>query len=321
MTTDAEYYSKFNFLYDDVKKEEALFSKKPLLAHYTSIPIMEQIFKNNEIWMSNPLFMNDHEEVKFVVIQSEQFVRESTDIDQALQSDVRRSNFQHHFNQYFLKFANDQILDTYIFCLSEHDPKDFDGVLSMWRAYGSSGNGAAIVFDSNSFEAREGSPLMISKIHYGTKEDRMDWVKNLILKFSKVLNEIPDDKLFLAAFALFERIKIFSLFTKHKGFEEENEWRIVYNIGRDNLGLLEGMLSYDIRSDNVQPKLKLKVTEIPWLKTQPVSLEPYVDRVILGPSQSELIVQATVQRMFKLLKIEKMMPKVYASKIPLRNNK
>ena len=30
-----------------------------LLAHYTSIPIAEEILKNDQLWFSNPLYMND----------------------------------------------------------------------------------------------------------------------------------------------------------------------------------------------------------------------------------------------------------------------
>jgi hypothetical protein len=37
----------------------------PLLAHYTSIRVMEAIFQTNKIWLSNRLFMNDLQEVRF----------------------------------------------------------------------------------------------------------------------------------------------------------------------------------------------------------------------------------------------------------------
>ena len=40
------------------------------------------------------------------------------------------------------------MIDTYVFCLSEHAKDDTDGLLSMWRGYGGNGNGAAIVFDA-----------------------------------------------------------------------------------------------------------------------------------------------------------------------------
>jgi len=38
----------------------AITSPRPLLlAHYTSIQVIEQILKKSEIWLSNPFYMND----------------------------------------------------------------------------------------------------------------------------------------------------------------------------------------------------------------------------------------------------------------------
>src|SRR5690606_36219544 len=36
---------------------------RPLLAHYTSTPVLEAIFANREIWLSHPRLMNDTEEL------------------------------------------------------------------------------------------------------------------------------------------------------------------------------------------------------------------------------------------------------------------
>jgi hypothetical protein len=43
-----------------------------------------------------------------------------------------------------------------------------------------------------------------------------------------VAGNMPDERLHGAAHALFEITKIFGLFTKHRGFIEEDEWWIVY---------------------------------------------------------------------------------------------
>jgi hypothetical protein len=41
----------------------------PLLAHYTSIHVAEQIIKNEVIWLSHPFYMNDFEELRFGMLQ------------------------------------------------------------------------------------------------------------------------------------------------------------------------------------------------------------------------------------------------------------
>jgi hypothetical protein len=49
--------------------------------------------------------------------------------------------------------ATEAALDTYVFCLCEHDPIHMDGLLSMWREYGRKGNGAALVFNTQKWAA------------------------------------------------------------------------------------------------------------------------------------------------------------------------
>jgi hypothetical protein len=55
----------FQELYSDITSAEQFNVKQPLLAHYTSISTLESILRNEEIWLSNPLFMNDMKEVRF----------------------------------------------------------------------------------------------------------------------------------------------------------------------------------------------------------------------------------------------------------------
>ena len=49
-------------LFDDLLDPSSYPDNKPLLAHYTSIEILERIMTTDEVWFSNPLFMNDIEE-------------------------------------------------------------------------------------------------------------------------------------------------------------------------------------------------------------------------------------------------------------------
>jgi hypothetical protein len=132
-------------------------------------------------------------------------------------------------------FRQEHLLDTYVFCLSEHDPTNPDGILSMWRGYGGNGSGAAIVFDTSKLAAMEDSPLIVGKVSYASEQERFAWFAKTAGKAADLLrsHSIPNDKLWLAAWRLFDRIKLFALFTKHHGFAEESEWRVVYMIERD----------------------------------------------------------------------------------------
>jgi hypothetical protein len=51
---DAEVSQLFLPLWADLRPEDAFQNKKPLLAHYTTIQVLEKILTSNELWFSNP---------------------------------------------------------------------------------------------------------------------------------------------------------------------------------------------------------------------------------------------------------------------------
>jgi hypothetical protein len=67
--TDLEIFEKFTSLFIDLDDFHYLLTNKPLLAHYTSIQVLEQIMRNDEMWFSNPLFMNDLQEMRYGIHQ------------------------------------------------------------------------------------------------------------------------------------------------------------------------------------------------------------------------------------------------------------
>ena len=82
-------------------------------------------------------------------------------------------------------------------------------------------------------------------------------------------NEIPDEQLYLGAAALFERVKQIALFTKHSGFREEREWRIVYMSERDDHGKLKAMYHFLNGRRGVEPKLRFRVEPIDGITRTP----------------------------------------------------
>lgn len=320
LVTDQEIAQLFLPLYADLRPEEGFDAKKPLLAHYTTFQVLEQILANNEVWFSNPLFMNDLEEVRFGIIQGNELVMTRPELEAACKTPERAQLFKDSFAFYFNRFADEHVLDTYIFCLSNHGRDDNDGLLSMWRGYGANGNGVAIVFDAAQFDLIEESALIVAKVSYDSTEARLAWLKNLLIGFETAIrgSEIPDDKLRIAANMLFERIKLFALFTKHRGFKEEDEWRVVYLPERDVKKQLEPMFHYRLGPRGVEPKLKFKMLPVKGLTGDDLSLAKTIDRIILGPTVASPMALATVQRMFDVLNRSELKSKLRASTIPFR---
>jgi hypothetical protein len=307
-------------LFADLRGNDSFPAKRPLLAHYTSIAVLEAILRNNEVWLSNPLFMNDLEEVRFGIHTGARLFLGSSEIEFACRTKQRFDLLKSAFNSYFNTFDSEHVLDTYVFCLSKHEKEDTDGLLSMWRGYGGNGNGAAIVFDTAKIVAREESPLIIAHVHYGTKEERSNWLQQRITEFAEILtkSDIPDDKLSFGSYYFFERLKLFAIFTKHRGFKEENEWRVVYMRDRDRAKVFDKMFSYWVGPCGVEPKLKLKAEAIPDLPETDLNLSKIVERVILGPSLSSPLARLTIQKMLDTLGRSELKDRIVSSTIPFR---
>src|SRR5258708_2889291 len=109
----------FEPLFDESK--QSFPAVRPLLAHYTSIATLECIVKNDELWFSNPLFMNDLEELRFGLIEGRQRLRNHGPLRQACGTierfDLLLKPFEHCFDQFATKLA----LDVSVFCMSAHD--------------------------------------------------------------------------------------------------------------------------------------------------------------------------------------------------------
>ena len=207
-------------------------------------------------------------------------------------------------------------------CLSEHTPGKNDGLLSMWRGYGANGNGVAIVFDTAKLNPNEASPFVVGKVKYQSHPERLQWIDNKLYELAQVLatTELTDEALSLAAHVFIERLKLFSLFTKHDGFSEEQEWRIVYMSERDPQASMKPMFGYAITSRGVEPKLKLDFSKVSEALGSGVSLDSLVDLIILGPSISSIMSENSVRRMLEVVGQESIASLVSASSIPYRSS-
>lgn len=321
MTSDNEIYGTFSkLLWGDIQNTETFPAKRPLLAHYTSIANLECIMASDEVWFSNPLYMNDMEELRFGMLEGAQAFRQNEAIKSACGSSERYNKLLHAFEYQFDQFSNKHAFDIYVFCLSEHDSTTTDGLLSMWRGYGGNGSGAAIIFDTAQLDYIEDSPLIIANVIYASQDERRKWIDRKLIAFADFIknNYVPDEKLYLPAYVLFERIKIFSIFTKHHGFSEEKEWRAVYLRERDHNRKMDNMLHYAVGKRGIEPKLKYKVRPIDGLTRGDLSLEKIVHHIILGPSVASPLAISAVQRMLEKVGKNGLASKLVASTTPFR---
>lgn len=170
-------------IFDDFEQQAFAAKGRPLLAHYTSINSLENILRSNSLWLSNPLFMNDLNEVRFGVLNGVETFR-GLPLQELLSISATEANeISNAFNEFFEYDRNENVIDTYVFCLTEHDPSNVDGKLSMWRAYGDHGKGVALVFDFSGPNLEpQSSPLALTKVKYATEADQTHMISELLLQ-------------------------------------------------------------------------------------------------------------------------------------------
>jgi hypothetical protein len=294
--------SLYDPLHIDFGVLDRLDKSPPLLAHYTSVQVAEQIIKNEEIWFSHPFYMNDLEELRFGMNVGIQYL--PTYALLAANSADREKKLLAAFNHYVGHMNENTLVNTYVLCLSEHKPSDTDGVLSMWRSYASQGHGVALVFNAARLPYKKPqAPLFIGKVRYCAPDVRLKYLQGKLTEWASITakQNLPDDQLYLAAYGAFYFIKVFALITKHIGFEEENEWRIIYVPELDPNGLLANQFSYHFSPRGAEPKLKLKIAPVMnHDETGPrLSLASLFHSALLGPSISSPLAKEAFRRLLR----------------------
>ena len=312
-----EKFASLNAHFDN---RERLKKNPPLLAHYTSIEVLEKIIRDEEIWLSNPLYMNDLEEVRFGLIEGQNLFLTSQLVSLAAGTAQRTERLRDAFTHYYQMFDSEGALDIYVFCLCEHARENNDGMLSMWRGYGGHGNGAALIFETAALPDPPAAPLYISRVRYGSRDDRLTFLNQLLTEWSAIVRglALADDALYLAAYAFFIILKIFALTTKHDGFLEEMEWRVIYVPENDPNNLLQDRLSYSIGAQGVEPKLKFKIEAVKGFSETELQLTDLLVRIILGPTVSSHPSVLATRRMLRSIGKSQYSDRVVASCIPLR---
>jgi hypothetical protein len=286
-------------LWSDMQREPAP-GGLPLLAHYTSIGTLERIAQTGEIWFSNPLYMNDVDELRYGMNLGLHAVRSHAGLRQACPP-AHYNALLDAFDGLYTAFDSDSAFDVYVFSCSEHDDEiGDDGLLSMWRGYGGDGNGVAIVFDMAEL-LRAPTPLLVRQVQYLSYDASEAWIDGKLRQFALALQRLggPVSGMKEAAAALFERIKLFALFTKHRGFHEEREWRMVYLREQDRQGMMTQQLHYAISTRGIEPRLRFTTDSIGGAESGP-RLKDMVQRIILGPVLATPLALRSVVRMLEI---------------------
>ena len=318
--TNEELDARLLLLSDDLNYFDYIRDNRPLFAHYTSIQVLESIMKTEQVWFSSPLLMNDKQEMLHGLDLGTRLFNDSPEITQACGTEPRATALREYYRRYQDQFFAAHAFQVYVFCLSEFRRDQPDGLLSMWRGYGSNGHGAALVFDTGLIHRRDEIPMIVSKVTYASDDERILKLRAKFVQFAAALTSlgVPDEQLYIPAFQIFNWIKVFALTSKHDGFKEEDEWRLIYMPERDKDNVLKPNISYFIGPRGPEPKLKMSIAPIPIPPIPAWGFADILDRIVLGPALSNPLTLIAVERMLAECRKEDFIPRLHSSTIPFR---
>ncbi|SEM68395.1 Protein of unknown function [Bosea lupini] len=318
---NSPFYELMDSIYSDIPLDQEFYQSKPLLAHYSSLANIESILNSREVWLANPTLMNDREELEYGLDKAMDVMIESKDIAAAFNNAEFHRKFISYLEFKYKYFRDEHFPDTYIFCLSQIGEDEVDGRLSMWRAYGFDGNGAAIVFDTSKISpSPDATPLRIVKVEYKSNIERDKWLTAKALEIAKIIQSNPVDArdIFAIAYQSFERLKLAALVTKHIGFAEEQEWRVMFTPDIKDERFDE-MKSYYNGPNGIEPRLKLNFDKLEKMSDGDTKFGDIVCNFILGPTRSSNLNLISFRRMLERYGLGHLKDKVAVSTIPYRS--
>lgn len=288
------------------------------LVHYTSCEAAESIIRNRRVWMRSASVMNDLHELKHGAACLVQALARPE--GKRLLSVVNSvwSGLGDELERTMLWLINICLGPTYVACLSEHDAEEQSrGRLSMWRAYG--GTSPVCVVLRNAPLVRNAPGLGVwawpvdcrpaegVAAYLGGVADRIDQARDLLcwMPENEALSEIR------------QAFRSVVLCTKHPGFSEEREWRVLHS-PEYTVGLVE-------TSTRCVDGVLQMVREVPLVGDHEApggvrGLPPaeFVDRIVVGPSRHQAAVGEALAEALCKAGAADAHERVVLSDIPLR---
>jgi len=315
-STDEDWIDQALFPFSH-EKTVAARSRNARFAYYTTAETAFKILSSQQIWLRNARLMNDFSEIDHGL----------QCVDAALSSESGRKleatldfcapKLSLAVRDALERFQPAIGLDSYIACVSEHlGAEDRNGRLSMWRAYGGNTGVAIIVNGAALFGNGQASSVLSSPVLYANPD-------SFITEFARVADAIHNNRVRLQALGsdrlqrlIFDMLRFAVLCTKHPGFSEELEWRVLASPS------LQGTTNL-IRSTEVIGRVPQTVLKLPF-KNSPenglvgLGLEHLLDRVIIGPCAHNQVTYLAFVDLLISLGISKPDKRVVATDIPLR---
>lgn len=290
-------------------------------AHYTSADVAMRIFSTKQVWMRKSSCMNDFMEIEYGMdLLSRSYTANKERVVKLCDGLFPGfcQKLEERFNSWLPHFR----VSTYIACISEHgseetgEEEDKIGRLSMWRAYGGN-NGVALVMNSGPFlrptDALKAYSNPVAYLSDSAFQKEFDALLGGLEADKEFLKQLGEEA---ALYHLFETFRTAILCTKHPGFREEREWRVIHN---DRYEKSERLIpAIESIRGTPQPIYKIPLQDVPEGGLFGIELPALIDRVIIGPTQYPSAIHEALSRLLEKAGMKDAGKRVVISDIPLR---
>lgn len=295
------------------------WNNKTKFAHYTNAETALKIIRKPKIWLRRASALNDFKEVEHGLELLRVTITDGREHFESVLDNL------HPGLSSFVEFMLDDEWGpkaqehTYIACFSEHGgshpDEDRYGRLSMWRAYGS-GSGVALVFHGDVFH--NGAPklkVVASPVAYLDQP-------SFRTAFEVVLSNIQANAAFLKNYdaeqirSLLRNMFRFAIVcTKHPGFREEREWRLIYNPAIE----ASVHIGEEVHSIRGTPQI-IKIIDLLNLPAEiaGINLNSTLASVIIGPTQYPRQMRDAFLVELQAAGVEDAAKRIVVSDVPLR---
>ena len=299
------------------ERQEAVRTQRIRFVHYTSAAAAMNILRTKAIWMRKASCMNDFMEVQHGLDRLAQAYR--GEVGDKLKATLNKmfDGITNELERQFDDWQPDLRKDTYLTCFSEHTgEEDSLGRLSMWRAYGGT-TGVALVVNTPPFlRASHALRAYSSPVAYlddKAFQQQLAEVANGVEKAADFIRELGKDHL---TWYMLNVFKYASLCTKHPGFHEEMEWRIIYTPTLTELKHL--IKEVQVIRGTPQPIYKIILENLPEESLIDVEVPELLERIIIGPTDYASAIHEAFETLLADAGVDDPASRISVSDIPLR---
>lgn len=308
------------------------------LAHYTTAENALNILSGRSLWLRNAAVMNDHSEVE----HGRAILDRLLDIEAPLGRDffgaldAVHDGISNTIRARYYQEAHSARDLTYMTSLCEHSADDWLGQLSMWRAYGGERASVALVFNPEViFDPSVSLGVSASPVLYGDDGEVAAELSNVIAGLKAAPETIAAVDPWMVAHVVSTALHFALLSTKHRGFREEREWRVLVRADdlpttgpvRSKIQSIGGIPQIvqvlplhghgsPLPCNEVQMHHAMESNEVMFLPQ--FSWGRLIGRIIVGPSLFPETVKAAIEAQLWMDGVDRWDHPVSLSEIPLR---